>query len=92
MPFAEVDLDAASEPAARPSCRTALQTPADVLAVLQEQVLALRVDREARAVERARAIGYLAGVALKAIEAGDMLARIEALEAVLKERDGEGVR
>jgi hypothetical protein len=34
--------------------------------------------------EKARAIGYLAGIALKAIDAGNLTARIEMLEAVLK--------
>jgi hypothetical protein len=36
--------------------------------------------------EKARCVGYLAGVALRAIEAGDLAARLEAVEAVLKAR------
>ena len=40
----------------------------------------------ARALEKARCVGYLAGVALKAIEAGDLAARLEAVEATLKAR------
>ena len=35
-------------------------------------------------------VGYLAGIALKAIEAGDLAARLEALEAILKERKKAG--
>ena len=40
----------------------------------------------------ARVVGYLAGVTLKAIEAGNLAARIEMLEATLKQRNGEGKR
>ncbi len=63
-----------------------LKTAADVLALLAEQVRAVRDDPEAGTLERARCVGYLAGVALKAIEAGDLAARVEAVEAVLKGR------
>src|SRR5689334_21403201 len=61
-----------------------LQTAADVLVLLQEQVGAVRADEEAGTLEKARCIGYLAGITLKAIEAGNLAARIEMLEAVLK--------
>ena len=50
---------------------------------------AVRLDPEAATMEKARTIGYLAGVALKAIEAGNLAARIEMLEAVLKQRNTE---
>ena len=63
-----------------------LKTAADVLALLAEQVRAVRDDPEAGTLERARCVGYLAGVALKAIGAGDLAARVEAVEAVLKGR------
>ena len=63
-----------------------LKTAHDVLALLAEQVQAVRDEPEAGTLEKARCIGYLAGVALKAIEAGDLSARLEALEAVLKAR------
>jgi hypothetical protein len=63
-----------------------LKTAADVLALLEEQVGAVRGDDTLTTVERARTVGYLAGVALKAIEAGDLAARVEAVEAVLKGR------
>ncbi len=63
-----------------------LKTAADVLALLAEQVRAVRDAPEAGTLERARCVGYLAGVALKAIEAGDLAARVEAVEAVLKAR------
>ena len=63
-----------------------LKTAADVLALLEEQVGAVRGDTTLATVERARTIGYLAGVSLKAIEAGDLAARLEAVEATLKGR------
>jgi hypothetical protein len=40
--------------------------------------------------EKARTIGYLAGITLKAIEAGNLAARIEMLEEVLKQRKEGG--
>jgi hypothetical protein len=67
-----------------------LKTAADVLDLLQEQVEAVRADADAGTLEKARCIGYLAGVTLKAIEAGNLAARIEMLEAVLKQRNGDG--
>jgi hypothetical protein len=63
-----------------------IKAASDVLALLEEQIGALRADDALSTVERARAVGYLAGIALKAIEAGDLTARLEALEAVLKQR------
>ncbi len=63
-----------------------LKTAADVLALLGEQVAAVRDDPDVGTLERARCIGYLAGVTLKAIEAGDLAARLEAVESVLKAR------
>ena len=66
-----------------------LKTASDVLALLEEQIGSVRSDKEVGTLERARTIGYLAGVSLKAIEAGNMAARIEALERVLKLRNGE---
>jgi hypothetical protein len=67
-----------------------LKTAADVLQLLEEQVEAVRTEKEAGTLEKARAIGYLAGVSLKAIEAGNLAARIEMLETVLKQRNGDG--
>jgi hypothetical protein len=67
-----------------------LQTATDVLQLLEEQVEAVRVEREAGTLEKARTIGYLAGISLKAIEAGNLAARIEMLETVLKQRNGGG--
>jgi len=63
-----------------------LKTAHDVLALLAEQVQAVRDEQDAGTLEKARTIGYLAAIALKAIETGDLAARLEALEAVLKQR------
>ena len=67
-----------------------LQTAQNVIDVLQEQVEAVRADVEASAVEKARVIGQLASITLKAIEADNVAARLEALEVVLKQREGNG--
>ena len=64
-----------------------LRTARDVLALLDEQVAAVRNDAEAGTLEKARTIGYLAGISLRAIEAGDLAARLEALELTLKQRE-----
>ncbi|HEX4608024.1 MAG TPA: hypothetical protein VH092_07455 [Urbifossiella sp.] len=65
---------------------TRLQTAADVIELLQEQAGLVRADSELGTAERARVVGYLAGVALKAIEVGNLAARLEELETVLKRR------
>jgi hypothetical protein len=57
-----------------------------VLALLEEQVGAVRADESLSTVERARTVGYLAGISLKAIETGDLAARLESVEIVLKAR------
>jgi hypothetical protein len=67
-----------------------LQTAQDVLNLLQEQVQAVRSDKRASKLEKARTVGYLAGVLLRAIDAGNLAARIEMLERVLKRRNGDG--
>jgi hypothetical protein len=66
-----------------------LQTAQDVIDLLEEQVQAVRAEKEAGTLEKARTIGYLAGVALKAIEAGNLAARVEMIESVLKNRKGK---
>src|SRR5262249_46802573 len=65
-----------------------LQTAQDLIDLLQEQVEALRADAWAGTLPKARAIGFLAGIARKAIADGQVAARIEMLEAVLKRRAG----
>jgi hypothetical protein len=65
-----------------------LQTIQDVLELLQEQVDAVRANAWAGTLAKARTLGYLAGVARTTIAAGEVAARIDMLEAVLKERQG----
>ena len=63
-----------------------LQTARDVLGLLEEQIGAVRADPHAATLEKARTIGYLAAVALRAVETADLAGRLEALEHVLKGR------
>src|SRR5258707_15805011 len=69
-----------------------LQTAQDIVDLLQDQIEAIRLEAEAGTLEKARAIGYLAGIARKAIETGTLAARLEMLEAVLKQRNREAQR
>jgi hypothetical protein len=63
-----------------------LKTAQDVLVLIEEQVNAVREESEAGTLEKARAVGYLAGIALKAVEVADLSARLEAVEQVLRRR------
>jgi hypothetical protein len=72
------------------SAAPVLRTPAAVLRLLEALAAAVRADPLAGAAEKARAAGYLAGLALKAIEANNLAARVEMLEAVLKQRPPGG--
>jgi hypothetical protein len=64
-----------------------LQQPSDVLALLEEQVNAVRSDVHAEPSERARTLGFLASLALRAMESRDLTARLEAVERVLNLRE-----
>lgn len=64
-----------------------VQTPDHVLAVLEEQIDALRRDRRLRTVERAKAIAQLATLCLKVIEAREVEAKVRDVESVIKTRD-----
>src|SRR5713226_5341002 len=63
-----------------------LRTAANVLDLLEQLTAAVWADPFTRPAEKARVVGYLAGVALKAIDANNLAARVEMLEAVLKRR------
>src|SRR5918995_7435979 len=63
-----------------------LKTARDVLALIEEQVNAVREEPEAGTLEKARAVGYLAGIALKAVEVANLSGRVEALEQGIKRR------
>jgi hypothetical protein len=73
-----------SNPLVPPEVR--LQTARDVLDLFARQVDAVQADPDADVMDRARTVGFLASIALRAIEAGDQAARIEALERALKLR------
>jgi hypothetical protein len=81
------DADAAPQ-SGEPPAPFRLQTAQDVIDLLEEQIEAVRTDVEASALKRAQTIGKLASIALKAIEVGNLAARLEAMEAVLKQRHG----
>lgn len=63
------------------------QTARDVLALLNEQVAAVEGDDKTGTLEKARCIGYLASLLLRAIETGDFAERLAALEKLIEERD-----
>jgi hypothetical protein len=67
-----------------------LKTAYDVLALIEEQVNAVREEPEAGTLEKARAVGYLAGIALRAVEVADLSGRVEAMERVIKSRKKAG--
>jgi hypothetical protein len=67
-----------------------LHGPDDVLAVLAEQVQLVRSDAYAEPTERARTLVSLSAIALRAMHDRDVVARLEAVERVLKlRRDDE---
>jgi len=63
-----------------------LKTAHDVLALLEEQVGAVRAADDATTMEKARVCGFLGSIALRAIETGDLAARMEIIEAEMKQR------
>jgi hypothetical protein len=64
-----------------------LDSPADVLALIAEQVNVVRSDGLAEPTEKARTLGFLASLALRAMESRDLTARLEAVERVLTIRE-----
>jgi hypothetical protein len=63
-----------------------LRVAQDLVGLLEEQIDAVRGDPAAGTLEKARCVGSLVNVALRALEQRDLTARIEALELVLKGR------
>jgi len=61
------------------------ETARDVVRLLSGQVAAVLAEEEVRTTEKARVIGYLAGVLLRAVELGDLSERIAALERAFGE-------
>lgn len=63
-----------------------LRTALDALELITEQVNAARADATLGTAERARVVGYLASIALRAVEQADLAARVEAIERALGAR------
>lgn len=84
----------AGDPTSTP-CTTRLptdfrvQTAADVLALLDDEIAAVRAAADLAVLDRARCVGFLAGVVLRACEQANLAARLEALEDTLKDRQAE---
>jgi hypothetical protein len=53
-----------------------VQTAADVLDLLSNEIEAVRGDPEAKTLEKARVVGYLAGIALRAVEVAQLSGRV----------------
>jgi len=70
-----------------PAVPRRLQTARDVIDLLEEQVEAVRAETGASTLEKARVIGYLVAIARKSIETGNLAARVEMLETILKLRE-----
>ncbi len=64
----------------------ALRGPADVVGLLAEQADAVRNDPFADPLDRARTLAVIGGMALRAMDAAEGRARLEALERALKAR------
>jgi hypothetical protein len=74
---------AQAQPPARP-----LKTVRDVIDLLEEQAESIRADPWSGAIEKARALAYLASVARRTMETGVIADRMEILETILRQRKG----
>ncbi len=63
-----------------------VRTAKQVLLLLEEQIQRVCTCEEASTLEKARTIGFLAGITLRAVEAADLAARVEAIEQSLRNR------
>jgi hypothetical protein len=69
-----------------------IRTANDCLSILENQVLEVLADDSLKSTERARTIGYLAGICLKAVEVSDLEARLARLEAdTIEVRDAKAI-
>lgn len=64
-----------------------LRTTDDVLAVLESAVSEASRDAGVDPLDKARTLGYLAGIAAKLLETRDLAGRVEAMESVLRQRE-----
>jgi hypothetical protein len=63
-----------------------LKTAQDILALLLEQIETVKNEPEAGTLEKARVVGYLAGITLKAVEVAGLESRIDKLEEIFNRR------
>ena len=63
-----------------------LRVTGDVETLLAEAVRLVRADTRAPGIQRARALGYLASIGMRLIEAHELQDRVEALERILAAR------
>ena len=64
----------------------AVKTAADVRQVVAEEIENMRTNPDLDPLRRGRVLAQLASAALRAIEMGELEARVEAIETVLKRR------
>ena len=57
-----------------------IETAKDVLDLLSRTIADVRTDPQAGTLEKARVLGYLSGIALKAVEGAGVMSRLEELE------------
>jgi hypothetical protein len=86
---ASLEVRAAAEDAFVTPAPLPLRHPADVVDLLAEQAEAVRRDPHADPLDRARTLGFVGVLALRAMEAAEGRARLEALERALKLRTDE---
>jgi hypothetical protein len=77
---------AAAEDDFTPPAPLSLRSPADVVDLLAEQAEAVRRDPHADPLDRARTLGFVGALALRAMDAAEGRARLDALERALKLR------
>ena len=73
-----------------PCARSPVRTPADVVELLAAEVEAVRRDARIDPVEKARTIGLLAAVALRAMDAAASEGRLEAIDQVVEIASADG--
>jgi hypothetical protein len=86
---ASLELRAAAEDGFVPPAPLPLRDPADVVDLLAERAEAVRRDPHADSLDRARTLGFVGALALRAMDAAEGRARLEALERALKLRTDE---
>jgi len=64
------------------------KTATDILTLLGDQVAAILADGELSTLEKARTVGYLAGVMLRAVDSADLERRLTEIEAMLEKING----